>query len=257
MTKIVWTVIKDFVWNSLKKFFKWIFSSWKNILIVLLAVISAILLFSYRSVKSDYDNFVLVNSDTLTVYKNKLGELYSERIAYITDIENLKNVNTELYNEVQSLKDNPIVVTKIKTTTEYKDIVIRDTITRVNSEIYTSLIRYQDDWCNINGNSVFDTGKYVSTTTFDSISFNNNFTVNLLDKDEELSFIVKSDNPYCKINSIEGAVVSPENSKALKKRFEDHWVISAGIGGSLVPIDDNVKLRPSISVIFGYKLFGF
>lgn len=183
--------------------------------------------------------------------------MYSERKTYITDIENLKTANTELYNEVKSLKDNPIVVTRIETITEYKDIVIRDTIMKIGSEFYTSLIQYNDDWCNINGNSVFDTGKCISTITFDSISFNNNFTVDLIDKNDELSFIVKSNNPYCKINNIEGAIVNPGNSKILKNRFEEHWVVSAGIGGSLIPMNNTIKLRPSISITFGYKLFGF
>ena len=253
MMNTVWKNIKLYT----KKFFDLVFSSWKNFLIFFLLIVSVFLFFNYRSVKSDYDNIVIENSDTLTVYKNKLGELYSERSVYITDNENLKKSNTELYKEIQSLKDDPIVVTKIKTVIEYKEIVVTDTITVVEPNIYTSNITYDDSWCHIKGNSMFDLNKGLSTTTLDSIAFTNNLTVDLLDKDSNLSIVVKSDNPYCKINNIEGAVISPEKSKALKKRFEEHWVVVAGLGGSLVPVNGTVKFLPGVNVTFGYKLFGF
>ena len=48
----------------------------------------------------------------------------------------------------------------------------------------------------------------TSTTKIDSLYFNNDLTLDLVEKGKEISFIVKSDNPYCQINKINGAVIS-------------------------------------------------
>ena len=63
----------------------------------------------------------------MTTYKNKIGELYTERKTDILTIKELRSKNSELYAEVKNLKDNPIVITKVNTKTELKEIEIHDT----------------------------------------------------------------------------------------------------------------------------------
>ena len=107
--------------NFLKNIFIWIFKDWRNVVSVASLIAVIILACKYRSLKIDYNDIQNSDQDTLTVYKNKVGELYAQQKIYIVEIEDLKKHNQELYNEVKNLKDHPIVVTKIKTVTEYKD----------------------------------------------------------------------------------------------------------------------------------------
>lgn len=238
-------------------FFKKILSNWKNFIILILLVFSGVLYINYRLVRHNYENIIIETSDTLSVYKNKMDELYSERSVFITDIKNLKKTNSDLYNEVKNLKDHPLVVSEITTVTDYHDIIVKDTIYLIDSTEYKSDIEYSDKWCEIKGSSVFNISKLTSIATFESILTHNTLTVDIIEKDDNISIVAKSDNPYTKINNIEGAILSPEKIKTLRKRFDQRWCVVAGVGVSGVVYDGNTQLVPGINITLGYKLFGF
>ena len=242
----------------IKKGFVWLFSDWKNITMVVLLVMATVFYFNYRSIDNKYENIIQEHNDTVTVYQNKIGELYAQNTAYITDIKNLKESNVELYNEVKNLKDHPIIVTKYETVTEYKDIVIRDTVYREKNGVFSFDLNYADDWASILGCSSIDTENMIGETRLDSISFRNNFTLDLIEsKKGDLSFIVKSDNPYCQINTITGVMLSPEDSKAIRKRFDKPWCIAVGVGPSFTIVDNKFAVLPALHITIGRKLFSF
>ena len=247
------------IWEWIKKAFKWLFSDWKNLAIVALLVAAIILYFNFRTVNGKYQNVIRQHTDTVSVYKNKIGELYAQNTAYITDIKNLKESNLVLYEEVKNLKENPIIVTKYKTVTEYKDIVIKDTVF-VNNEDSTLYMKidYADDWTTIKGSSSVNPNTMMGETKIDSISFINNFTLDLIEsKKGDLSFIVKSDNPHCQINSLTGVMLSPEDSKAIKKRFNKPWCVVVGIGPAFTVVNSKFVVRPALQITLGYKIFSF
>ena len=105
----------------IKNIFVWIFKDWKHTVIVSSLIALVILSFKYKNLKNDFNDIQNTAKDTLTVYKNKVSELYSQQKAYITEINDLKKSNSELYTEVKNLEDNPVVVTKVHTITEFKD----------------------------------------------------------------------------------------------------------------------------------------
>lgn len=249
------------VWKAIKNFFvkafKWIFSDFTHALLVLACVCVCILQFKYTYMKDKYYNLVDSTEDTIKVYKNKIGEIYKERASAITDIKNLKLKNEELYNEVKNLKENPIVVTKIKTEIKYKDIEVHDTVKIDPQGNYFFPVNHNDQWISINGKSSFDVSKMLGTVKFDSISVPNNITVDIIEKGDKLSFLAKTDNPYCQINSLNGTILSPEKSKVLKRRFEKNWYFIYGVGASGTIYNNKVILVPGVQVTFGRKLFAF
>ena len=105
----------------LKNIFIWIFKDWKHVVIASLLIALVTLSLKYKNLKNDFNDIQNTAQDTLTVYKNKVGELYSQQKVYITEINDLKKSNSELYDEVKNLNDNPVVVTKVQTVTEFKD----------------------------------------------------------------------------------------------------------------------------------------
>lgn len=241
----------------IKNIFIWIFKDWKHVFIVVLSLALIILAFKYNRLDNSFREFQNQSYDTLSFYSNKIGEMYVQQKTYLAENSDLKKHNKELYDEVKNLKDNPIVVTKIKTNTVYKDKVITDTVYIDNSGNYNFNVKYKDQWLGLYGKSIIDPKLMNGTLKLDSVYVPNNITVDLIEKDKQLSFIAKSDNPYCKINSLNGSVISPENSSVLKKKFDKKWVIVLGVGPTLSVYNSKVVVLPGLQVTFGRKLFAF
>lgn len=241
----------------IENIFKWIFKDWTHLLFAILLGSLIVMSFKYYRLKQDYDDVTISMNDSITTYKNKAGELYIKNKAYVMDIDDLKKHNTELYNEVKNLKDNPIVVTKVVTKTEFKDKIITDTVRIDPSGNYTFNLQYHDKWCDLSGRSSFDITSMIGIARFDSISFPNNIIVDVIENNDQLSFIAKSDNPYCQINSLKGSILSPESSSVLQKRLEKKWYIVYGIGPTVGVYDNKIIITPGIQVTFGRKLFAF
>jgi hypothetical protein len=241
----------------LKNIFVWIFKDWKHVVIVFSLIALIILSFKYKNLKNDFNDIQNTAQDTLIKYKNKVGELYSQQKTYITEIKDLKKSNSELYTEVKNLKDNPVVVTKVHTVTEFKDKIIKDTVNVDPSGNYTFNMNYKDQWVNLSGRSTFDISTMIGTAKFDSISFPNTITIDLIEKNNQLSFIAKSDNPYCKINSLNGSILSPEKSSVIKKRFDKKWAVVIGVGPTISVYDSKIVVLPGLQVTIGRKLFAF
>ena len=241
-----------------KNLFVKIFSDWKNILILTLAAVLLCTYFNYKRVSNDYQDTITEQVDTISSYKNKVGEMYSQIGTYISDIEKLKKMNSDLYSEVKNLKDNPIIITKIETVTEIKEIHVTDTLHKYDDFMYKLPFRYSDQYAIISGECNFDTSELIGSASFDKISFPNNITLSLIESNKgQLSFIAKSDNPYCQINNMNGVVISPEDSKAIKKRFDKPWVLVLGVGGTVAVVDGKVAICPGIQLTFGRKIFAF
>ena len=241
----------------LKNIFVWIFKDWKNVVVIFSLTALMILSFKYKNLKNDFNDIQNIAQDTLTVCKNKVGELYSQQNIYITEIKDLKKSNSELYAEVKNLKDNPVVVTKVQTVIEFKDKIIKDTVIVDPSGNYTFNMKYKDKWVNLSGRTTFDINTMVGTAKFDSISFPNTITIDFIEKNNQLSFIAKSDNPYCQINSLNGSIISPEKSSVIKKRFDKKWAVVVGVGPTVSVYDSKIVVLPGLQVTIGRKLFAF
>lgn len=245
------------IFNIIKNIFVWVFKDWRHVVIITSIIALILLSFKYNNLENDFHDVQIQNQDTLTTYKNKIEDLYVQQKTYISEIKDLKKYNDELYSEVKNLKDNPIIITKIKTETKYKDRIIKDTVTIDTFGNYTFNMNYQDQWLSISGRSTLNVESMIGTTKFDHISVPNNITIDLIEKDKQLSFIAKSDNPYCQINSLNGSILSPENSDVIKNRFDKKWVVVLGVGPTLSVYNNRFVILPGLQVTIGRKIFAF
>lgn len=251
-------LVKDYTIKGVK----WIFSNLEKSIIILLIIVLAIVGLRYCSTQKELAKTkaeLVESADTLTTYKNKIGELYLQRETYITDAKTLKYLNDSLYKEYKSLKDHPTIITKTETVLKIDSVYIADTPVEQDTvkNTYTANFDYNDKWFSINGKSVFNLNTMNSSTTINNLTVPANFTTNLIEKDKKLYFVTKSDNPYIQINNIEGAVISPENSKLLNDRYNKPWVVAVGAGPSLILIDGKLQVYPSINLTLGYKIIDF
>lgn len=249
------------IFEFLKKGFKWMFSNFKNFIIVLLTILCLVAAFNFYSTKKELEKtkieLVEANDSTFT-YMNKAKELYAARETYIANIKDLKKENEDLYKEWKNLKDHPIIIEKVKTIVKIDSITVRDTIgvdsTKTN---YTAKFNYNDKYCSISGATLFNVPSMTANTSIYNITFPATFTTDVIEKDKKMYFLTKCDNPYVQINNIEGAIISPEQSKVLKSKFNRPWGIMVGIGPSMTIIDNTVKIYPALQVTIGYKVISF
>lgn len=255
--------MKDNIKNiliSLADFTKKILSDTKLFLLVILSIVSICLYFNLRSTRNDYENVIRHQSDSLADYKNKVGEIYKEIDGYITDINTLKEENAELYTEVKNLKDNPIIVTKVKTEVVIKEKILIDTVELIEGkkDVYKINQSYTDDYISLKMHTIFDYNTLSSVTTLKSVNIPSTFTLNLIEsKKGDLSFLVKSNNPYVEINNVNGIMLSPEDSKAIKKRYDKRWCVVVGVGPTFTVVDSKFKVYGGLQITFGYKIFSF
>ena len=247
--------------NGMVKVFKLTFSNFKNFIIVLLVILCLVGAWSLYRTKKDLERtkIELVESqDTTFIYKNKAGELYAACETYIADIKELKTANEELYKEYKNLKDHPIIIEKVQTVIKIDSIYIKDDVTvDTLSNMYTADFKFADNYCSISGATTLDVLNKAANTSIYNIEIPATFTTDVIEKNKKLYFLTKCDNPYVQINNIEGAIVSPEQSKVLKKRFNRPWGVMIGVGPSITVVNNTVKVYPSLQLTIGYKFISF
>ena len=251
------------LWSWICKLFSWIFKDYRRVIIAALIILVAFLFLRLNHVSSQYHDYQQRATDTLSVYQNKVGELYAMNDTDILDIKELKHTNEELYNEVKSLKDNPIVVTRTEVVYKVDSIKMKSDTVYVqvdsvnNDTIYRNQFSRTDQWMDIRGTTMFSMNNRTFDTSLDQIRFNADITTNLIEKDNKLYFVSKSSNPYMQINNIEGYMLSPEDSKVVRRHFDKRWAVVIGAGPSVTVVNGQIKLVPAIQLTLGYKLISF
>ena len=240
--------------------FKTIISNYKNVLIIILLIVSSILYFKNVNIENKLETNQVILTDSLYEYKNKVNELYKEKEAYITNKKDLERINKELYDEIKKLKDNPIVITKIETVTKIDSIFIeskteKDSLS--NSKINN--YNYIDDY--ISMNLTHKLNNNTGSLFVNNIKMNADITYSIIEnkKTNKLSIITKSNNPYLNITDVNGGLINLQNSKTLEQyyRRDNKWNISINGGYGIVydHVNGRFAVGPTLSIGVSYVLF--
>jgi hypothetical protein len=226
-----------------------------NTLLIIGLVIFALLYLKQCDRTSNLGDKVKINSmnqkallDSIRVEKGKNGTLVFEKSTLIASKKELKELNSNLYNEVKELKDNPIIIIQNTVT------VIHDTI-----EVFTNVIKYPDGSVGLawNYDSTFSIGNFqklsgetrfkyfgdsldVISTTINQNEFGISLITGLKKGDDNYEIFVKSNYPGFKITNIEGAIID----KSIITSDESSWVVGPNIGYG-------IALSPSGSINHG------
>ena len=186
--------IFNFIINFFKKFS---FKDW----LLFISIIGMIVLYMLYNHAQDQ---LLYNrnsyTDTLTVYKNKLGEAYTAKNTYVQTVKDLKKTNAELYEEVKNLKDHPVVI--VKTKIEFKKDTIytqKDSINPVyhNDSLYYNLCwsaNQEKQYYSFNGITKVKYDFSDFSTLIKDMKVNTGITLDLIDDGKQLRVITKSEN---------------------------------------------------------------
>lgn len=246
------------LWDIVSKF------SFKDWLIVVLSLMTLGLFLQARFYRHESIYQRVIYNDSLYVYKNKLDSEYVAKNLYIQEIKDLKTQNKELYDEVKNLKDNPLVVTKVVTKTIIKEVQAKsdsigqskDSLDNVWKNLYWSAVQ-EKNYYSITGRTDVLSNFSQFKTTISDLQIPVKFSFDIIEgkKDKQLRFIARSDNPFVKIEDIDGVVLDPTKIKTLKKYFPTkHWHLGPSISYGLT---SDLKLQPSLNISLTYSLISF
>jgi hypothetical protein len=224
------------VWSKLKTHLIYI------LIICLLVGALSISVSKCSNTSGEYKHNIEALKDTIKYYQDKNGNLVATKLAFESDIETLKLLNEDLYNQIDSLKLKPNNIAQIiqiggeienpDVDTAY--IIKHDTIAKGFNKDFNFNNKYRV----LEGNVNYDNDSLGVHITKDVINFD--YTV-AMDKDSRI--YVKSTNPYVKYNEISGFTIP----KQKKKR----WNIGPAVNVGYDPINKNWAASAGISLTYG------
>ena len=216
----------------------------------------------YKNKSIEYYNQRGIWADSVSLYKNKLGEEYASKLTLIMDNKDLKKYNEDLYNEVKNLKDNPLVITKTDLQTVIKEVAAKNDTVYVHDTDTQGVKNYTYEWSvkdsvwySVKGISEIKSDFSSFKTTIPELKLNTALTLNLIETKENLQVIAKTDNPYVRISDIQSVVIDPKKSKTLKSYFpQKQWGVGPQVG---IGLTGDLKFRPYIGLGVQYSIINF
>ena len=210
------------------------------IIIVLLFMLS-ISVRSCQENKQLYNNNVTALIDSVSYYKAKNGELVTSKSLLEGDMSLLKKTNSELANELNSMKiKNPEQVVKI--VTEYiktpSDTVWAIDSTNVN---ITKQFDFTDDYRSLTGDVYLKNNMLGLNISKDEVY--TNYTLAIKDN----KAYITTNNPYIKILNIQGITIPTPKIK--------HFYLGPSINFGYDPIQNKPTFNVGVSI--GYGLFSW
>lgn len=210
-------------------------------IILLLAFGLGVSIKSCQTNKQFYENNITALVDSVSYYKSKNGKLVASKTLLEGDISLLKKTNSELVDELKSIKiKNPEQVIKI--VTEYiqspSDTVWVIDSTKVN---ISKQFNFTDDYRSLAGNVYLDNNKLGLNINKDEVYASYTLAIK-----NNKAYVV-SNNPYIKISDIQGITLPKPKNK--------HFYLGPSINFGYDPIQSKPSFSIGISV--GYALFSW
>lgn len=211
-----------------------------TIIIVLLFALS-ISVKSCQENKQLYNNNVTALIDSVSYYKAKNGELVASKSLLEGDMSLLEKTNSELANELNSMKiKNPEQVVKI--VTEYIKTP-SDTVWAIDSTNanITKQFNFTDDYRSLTGDVYLKNNMLGLNISKDEVYANYTLAI----KDNKA--YITTNNPYIKISDIQGITIPTPKIK--------HFYLGPSINFGYDPIQNKPTFNVGVSI--GYGLFSW
>ena len=211
-----------------------------TIIIVLLFALS-ISVKSCQENKQLYNNNVTALIDSVSYYKAKNGELVASKSLLEGDMSLLEKTNSELANELNSMKiKNPEQVVKI--VTEYIKTP-SDTVWAIDSTNanITKQFNFTDDYRSLTGDVYLKNNMLGLNISKDEVYANYTLAI----KDNKA--YITTNNPYIKISDIQGITIPTPKTK--------HFYLGPSINFGYDPIQNKPSFNVGVSI--GYGLFSW
>lgn len=241
--------------ETLKKIWEYIKNNWKNVLLILFAVVIVVLLIMQGCTRTE-NNHLKINvkalTDSVQVMETKNGELVYAKQALIlekNELEEYLNISKKERKELEKILDDKLsYIAKLEQTVRVDTFRCVDTMYVENGITHIGF-NYKDKWVELDGETTLVDS--VPQTQVNTLAMDAPLTVGLTD---EYRIFVKTANPYVSFSNIEGAVIEKPSNGTKPKRW--NIGIQVGIGGSYGLINQKFDFGPYIGAGISYG-FGF
>ena len=162
----------------------------------------------------------------------------------------MKRRNDSISAELKTLKDNPIVITKVKTVVEIREVPMNSDSIHHEQKDSTYTLSWSTDqrpYFGMSGRTLVKNDFSWFKTTLTQLDMEAMLTVDLIEVGKTgIKVIAKTDNPYICIGDVQGAFIDPQKSKVLKSYFPPkRWGIGPQLG---LGIGTDLKISPWIGI---------
>lgn len=227
----------------------------KDVIFVAIIIIMGLFWFrtcQNKSIMQDrYENNIEALCDTITYLENENGELVASKLAFETDVNTLKTLNEELYNEISDLN---VKLKKLQSGAHFDGQIVYqpgDTVYIVKYDTiqngFEKKFDFSNNWRLLSGSMLYQNDSL--SLHFDKDIVNFDYTIGL-DKDNNIH--IKSDNPFVKYNEISGFTVP----KPRPKRWGLSVYVGFGVNLGYNPFQQKTQmtLGPSVGFAVTYDL---
>ena len=209
--------------------------------------------------------------DTLRIEKNKSGDTQYLKLSLLSDIDNLKNLNKALYEEVLKMDGKVLAMSKtvisIKGTLENipQDRTTDKPIALKNDTLTTnfSFLDTGKTWSRkVSGKSVLLMKNITDSTyakplydvlTEDKMNLTVFASIRKRDSDDMYEYVLRTDYPNTKLD-VDGFIDPKMFNNNLSKNTEDKWIIGPYIGAG---VTNTFSVTPQIGIGLMYRIIGF
>ena len=213
--------------------------------IVILALICCSSIYTCTNNKRMYDTNIKALKDTISYYSAKNGQLVAQKTIFMGELDDIKALNEELYDEIENLRIKNDVLTAASFSGHTVNQV-NDTIYEIKHDtIHGGFIKefdFSNEWRDLSGNVTYKNDSLGVNILKDMTYFKYTLAV-----DDNNVIHISSPNPYIKYDEITGFIVQ----KQRQKRFS----IGPSVGVGYDPL--NNKVAPFIGVTLTYGLIRF
>ena len=203
----------------------------KRLLLLVIGMISLVLVWGVflLLVRLHTDTKILqhnlqVARDSVKIEKLKNGELLASRDSYIVELKNsqdLLGISQKQIKELEKRLGSALAqLAKVNTKVQTDTIWLENNILIDTAGYFTSVFKYQDQWCTIAGKITKDNDSV--NAYLDKIQFDVPLTIG---QTKDYKFFVSSPNPYFNVTSVNSAV---ELNSVVQKK--SHFGIGVGVG---------------------------
>lgn len=240
-------------------------------IIIALIFLNIFILFKWydsNRINQKIQNDIILVEDTVKYLKDKNNEYFAQNKAYILEIDDLKKINKNLSDELKYMKENPLIVEKIKTIVQMDTTYLENDISKnFQNGIYNFSNNFYYEQIFDDKNSLYLNGtSYLSLDTLFNIKTNSTYlnklelktdlTLSFTEYKNELHINAKSNNPLVSISELNGYILNKDTYKTIKK-YQKPKRFYFGFGVNYQYNFSTAKFEPGLGLSAGIKIFEF
>lgn len=222
--------------------------------ILLLLCIASISTCSRKNAEIDnYEQNQKALNDSIEWVKTKEGVLEAQKALLIADNKALKELNSDLQNELKEERGKVVYITKTETTIKHDTITVYSEIGKDGKFcICFDTVYSKGNSRDLKIECVSDGTSVASSVVRDEFSMA--LVTGIKREDGVAKIFVRSDYPGFSVSSLEGAVLSQDDpifSQDVKKK---KFILGPQVG---VGVTRSLELRPYVGIGLTYKIIAF